>query len=226
MRQAYAHLEPTASYYSEIESQIKRLVENWNNTHNSKCDFRTIAEDFKRIFKYHKWISIDDIQPAIDLGLMGQFGENKGLNSETIFKWFTGLQKMKSKNELKTHSAYKSEFTIISKDQRAQNRKELISVFMGFLTEYQKSKTLNPSMNQYIPIFFKWFKKLGYIQIDESKENEMREHETKALRDLRTILSRKPGKKTETLKSIFLESFKLAAENNYPIEEQLNKMKI
>ena len=222
MRQAYSHIEPGSTYYNEVKGYIQKLVKGWNDTHNSKADPQIIFDNCKRIFKYHKWITIDDIEPSIDLGLMGHFGENKGLNSETIFKWFTGYSNSIKQNELKSHSAYQVKDTFISHEQRKETRKALIEIFINFYTEYQETKALNPKMNHYIEVFFRWFRKLNYIDITDEKELQLAESESESLRSMRTLFSRKPdSKETNTMKSIFFEAFKLAANNNYPIEEQL-----
>jgi len=226
MRQAYAHIEIGNTYYQELKDKVLNLAKNWNDTHNSKCNPQVIFDDCKRIFKYHKWISIDDIDPAFDLGLMGEFGENKGLNSETIFKWFTGHSKAKSKNELQGHTAYKTETTFISMEQRRKTRDALIDVFMDFFDEYQKTKIYNPLMDHYIPVFYRWFKKLQYITSTEEQDVEIAKTEAMKLSNMRSFLSRKPDQKINTQKKIFIENFILAAENNYPIEEQLKKMKL
>ena len=124
MKQAYQHLTEGTTYYSHISDMIKKCVDVWNSTHTSKTDIKVIAQVFKTIFKYHHWIKVDEIEPAIDLGLMGEFGENKGLNTETIFNWFKGHSKSQKANELKTHSAYTTESTYISMEQRKETRQQ------------------------------------------------------------------------------------------------------
>ena len=157
---------------------------------------------------------------------MGEYGENKGLNSETIFKWFTGYSNQIRKNELQSHSAYQDKDTFISYEQRKQTRKELIEIFMNFYNEYQKTKVFNPKMNHYIPVFFEWFRKLKYIDLTDEKELSIVSFEADSLRRIRTLFSKKPDtKETYTMKMIFMDAFKLASENNYEIEKQLNEMK-
>lgn len=226
MRQAYQHIEPTNTYYSEIKESILKLAKNWNDTHNSKCDPQVIFDDCKRIFKYHKWISIDDIEPAIDLGLMGEFGENKGLNSETIFKWFTGWSKTKNQNELKSHSAYKTESTFISISQRKETRNALIKAFMNFYSEYRKTKQYNPKMDHFIPVFWRWFKKLGLITISEDEENIMIKAESEKLNSMRVFFSEKQTKSTKTQKKMFIEMFDMVCGQDIDIELKLNSLSL
>ena len=229
MKQAHQHLSPGNTHYNFINDQINALVERWNESHPTykrPADPKIIGDAFKRIFEYHKWISIDDIQPTIDLGLMGTYGENKGLNSETIFKWFTGYSNAKRKAELENHTAYDVKDTFIPVEQRKETRKELIFTFMEFYHSYQETKVLNPKMNHYYPVFFQWFRNLKYIDITDEKELSVVTYQADALRNIRTLFSVKPDtKETETMKSMFLDAFKLAANNNYPIEQQLNEMK-
>ena len=226
MKQAHQHLNKENTHYQFIKDQIDNLVERWNASHTRQTDPKMIGDAFKRIFEYHKWITIDDIKPAIDLGLMGEYGENKGLNSETIFKWFTGYSNQIRKNELQSHSAYQDRDTFISYEQRKQTKKELIEIFMDFYNEYQKNKIFNPKMNHYIPLFFKWFRKLNYIDLTDEKELSIVSFEADSLRRIRTLFSKKPDtKETYTMKMIFMDAFKLASENNYEIEKQLNELK-
>lgn len=227
MKQAHQHLQKGNTYYDLIKSHINTLVERWNASHTRQTDPKIIGEAFKRIFEYHKWISIDDIKPAIDLGLMGKFGENKGLNSETIFKWFTGYSNSIRAQELKSHSAYHTKDTFIPHEQRKQTRKELIEIFMNFYKEYQETQVFSGRMNHYVPVFFQWFRKLKFIDITNKKELSLAESESESLRSMRTLFSKKPdSKETHTMRRIFLDAFKLAANNNYEIEEQLNSLKL
>ena len=227
MKQAYQHLEPGTTYYQFINDQITDLVKRWNLSHVKKTDPKVIGDIFKRIFKYHHWIKIDDMESVIDLGLMGEFGENKGLNSETIFNWFKQHSKRLRENEIKSHGAYHSEGTFISMSQRAETRKVLIETFMSFFDEYKKTRVYDPAMNHYIPIFFRWFKRLKYIEIEEDIETEILADEALLLRDMRSFFMQKKNKgKRQTQKGIFIEAFIIAAENNYPIEEQLKEMEL
>ena len=226
MKQAHQHLSPGNTHYDFINDQINNLVERWNASHTRQTDPKMIGDAFKRIFEYHKWITIDDIKPAIDLGLMGEYGENKGLNSETIFKWFTGYSNQIRKNELQSHLAYDVKDTFIPHEQRKETRKELIKIFMDFYNEHQKTKVFNPKMNHYIPVFFEWFRKLKYIDITDEKELSIVSFEANSLRNIRTLFSKKPDtKESHTMKMIFIDAFKLAAKNNYEIEKQLTEMK-
>ena len=212
MKQAYQHLQKGNTYYEFIKAQIDNLTERWNLSHIKKTDPKAIGDIFKTIFKYHHWIKVDDIESVIDLGLMGEFGENKGLNSETIFNWFKQHSKQSRDSEIKSHGAYHNEHTIISMNQRQVTRTALIKKFMEFYDSYQKTKVL-PDMNHYVPVFFRWFKKLGYITLTEAQEMNIHEAEVKANRDLRSILTQmKKGPVSRTAKEVFVESFLLAAE--------------
>ena len=161
MKQAYQHLQKETTYYNYVSDKIKLCVDKWNSTHNSKADIKVIADIFKTIFKYHHWIKVDDIEPSIDLGLMGEFGENKGLNNETIFNWFKGYIKRQKDNELKNNSAYQTEATFISNEQKEETRLSLIQTFMNFFNEYSRTKVYNSAMDHYLPVFFNWFKNLN-----------------------------------------------------------------
>lgn len=226
MKQAYQHLKPGTSEYNHISDMIKKCVDTWNSTHNSKADIKVIADLFKTIFKYHHWIKVSDIEPSIDLGLMGEFGENKGLNTETIFNWFKSFSQKEKANELKTHSSYIKEPSFIPYEQRKKTRLSLIKIFMEFWDEYKKTKVYNPGMNHYIPVFFTWFKKLGFIIISTEDENEMNKQSTLLLRDLRSFFNQKKGNKSiKTQKKMFIDHFIIAVENDYPIYKMLNEMK-
>ena len=226
MKQAYQHLEKGTTHYQFINDQITGLVKKWNMTHTKQTDPKIIGEAFKTIFKYHHWISVDDIEPVIDLGFMGEFGENKGLNNETIFSWFKENSKRTRANEIKNHSAYKTENTFIPDWQRKETRLQLIETFMKFYNEYIETKTYNPDIKPFVPVFFRWFKKLGYIELDEQVEQDMFDYESKALRNMRTIFSKKPDSKNSTVKDLFKDAFIVAANNNYPIEDQLKSLEL
>jgi len=227
MKQAYQHLEKGCTYYNLINDKIQDLVKRWNLSHVKQTDPKVIGEIFKTIFKYHHWIKVDDIEPAIDLGLMGEFGENKGLNSETIFNWFKVLSKRTRENEIKEHSAYQHEKTFISMEQRAETRASLIQTFMNFYDEYKKTKVYNSDMDHYLPVFYRWFKRLGYIIIDKETENKIQTDEALLLRDMRGFFMQKKNKENRrTQKGIFIEAFIIAAENDYPIYNQLKQMNL
>lgn len=227
MKQAYQHLTEGTTYYQHITDQISKLINTWNDTHTKQVDPDAIVNIYKTIFKYHHWIKVEDIEPSIDLGLMGEFGENKGLNTETIFNWFKGHSKNEKSNELKTHSAYQTESTYISMEQRKETRASLIQTFMNFYGDYIKTRVYNPEMNHYLPVFYRWFKKLGYIDVSESYEERILNEEVLRLRDLRSFLSKKNvDTPTKTMKIIFMESFNICADNEFPLEEQLKEMNI
>ncbi|GAF87968.1 unnamed protein product, partial [marine sediment metagenome] len=227
MKQAHQHLSEGNTYYDFINNQINAVVERWNSSHTRQTDPKIIGEAFKKIFEYHKWIQIDDIKPSIDLGLMGQFGENKGLNSESIFKWFTGYSNYTRKNELQNHTAYKSGATYISTEQRKETRVNLIKIFMEFYNDYKETQVISPNLNHYIPVFYRWFKRLKYIELTDKQDVKVAEYEAKLLRNARTVFSTKPdSKESRTIKSIFYDAFKLAADNNYPIKDQLTNMNL
>ena len=220
MKQAYQHLEPSNTHYKFINDQIAGLVKKWNSTHTKQTDPKVIGEAFKTIFKYHRWIAVDDIQTVIDLGLMGHFGENKGLNTETIFSWFKSNSAQKRENLLKNHTAYEKAETFIPIGQRKQTRNESIQVFMKWFNHYKETRELGAEFYHYVPVFFRWFKKLGYIHLDPETEVKMQDEESKALHSLRSKLTRKP-KEHSTVLSIFMEAFKLAVDNNYDILPEL-----
>jgi len=225
MKQAYQHLNQENTYYDFINDQINKLVDRWNASHTRQTDPKVIGDAFKRIFQYHQWIKVDDIEPTIDMGLMGVYGENKGLNSETIFKWFTGFSAAKRKTELENHTAYAVKDTFISHEQRKQTRIELIEIFMKFYKAYQETGVMNSKINHYLPVFFRWFRKLGYIELTDQQELDVVTFEAQRLRGRRSVLSKKKDtKETRTVKHIFFDAFQLAANNNYPIEGQLNGM--
>jgi uncharacterized LabA/DUF88 family protein len=155
---------------------------------------------------------------------MGEFGENKGLNSETIFNWFKVLSKRTRENEIKDHSAYQHEKTFISMEQRRDTRSALIKKFMEFYDSYKKTKVV-PDMNHYIPVFFRWFKKLKYITLTGAQEIKLQEETVKENQDMRSILaSLKTKGKKSSIKLVFIEAFILAANNDYPIYHQLKQI--
>lgn len=225
MKQAYQHLEPDNTHYQFINDQITGLVKKWNNTHTKQTDPKVIAEAFKTIFKYHRWIAVDDIEPVIDLGLMGHFGENKGLNTETIFTWFKENSKQKRDNQIKTHAAYGKTESFISNNERVKTRKECIVIFMKWYKYYKETMELGAEFYHYIPVFLRWFRSLGYITLTLEQEVAMQKEESNTLHSLRSKLTRK-AKKHDTVLSVFMEAFKMAVKNDYDIEPELLNLKI
>ena len=151
---------------------------------------------------------------------------NNNITTISTF-FFNSFPPLKNQNELKTHSAYKTESTFISMAERKENRRALIEIFMKFWNQYKKTRVYNSAMDHYLPVFFRWFKNLGYIQITEDEKINRARFEADRLSDIRTIFSKKPDTaETNTLKKIFIDHFQLAVDNNYPIEDQLKKMKL
>jgi hypothetical protein len=225
MKQAYQHLSKGNTYYDHVAEMVKKCVDVWNSTHNVKADINVIADIFKTIFKYHHWIKVDDIEPSIELGLMGEFGENKGLNTETIFNWFKGYSRSQKENEIKSHSAYQTKSTFISEEQRKEIRLSLIQTFLNFLEEYKKTKVYNSEMDHYIPVFWRWFKKLGISTITDDDEMRMLVNESERLSDLRSFLERKTTKReSTTVKKIFIETFIEVSGMDIDFETQLKTM--
>ena len=225
MKQAYQHLEPGNTYYKFINDQITGLVKKWNSAHTKQTDPKIIGEACKTIFKYHRWIGVNDIEHVFDLGLMGHYGENKGLNNETIFFWFKEDSKQTRDNQIKTHAAYEKTNTFIPHDQQKRTRNECIEIFMKWFKHYQETKELGAEFYHYVPVFLRWFRKLGYIDLDIESEVDMHKEESKALCSLRSKLTRK-AKKHDTVLSVFMDAFKLAADNNYDIKPELLNMKL
>ena len=227
MKQAYQHIKLGTSYYDFIKDQISTLVNTWNSTHAKQSNLQTIADACKTIFKYHHWIKVDDIKGTFELGLMGEYGENKGLNNETIFTWFKTASARQRKAEVDNKSDYNSEPTYIPHEQKRETRLSLIQSFMNFHDEYKKTKVYDSKMDHFIPVFFRWFKKLGLITLSEDQEDEMFKSESLKLQDMRSFLSQgKKHKRRETQKSLFIEIFIAVCENDHGIETQLKAIKL
>ncbi len=227
MKQAYQHIEPGTTYYNFIKDQISGLVNTWNSTHNKPAILQTIADACKTIFKYHHWIKVEDIKGTFELGLMGEYGENKGLNNETIFTWFKTASARAKKHNMDTHQDYECKPTFIPEDQRKETRLSLVQTFMNFHDEYKKTKVYDSNMDHYIPAFFRWFKSLGLISINDQQEDEMFTQESLKLSDMRSFLSQgKKHKERDTQKKLFIEMFINICENDFGIEDQLKSIKL
>lgn len=227
MKQAYQHINFGTAYYDFIKDQISHLVNTWNSTHAKQADLQTIADACKTIFKYHHWIKVDDIKGAFELGIMGEYGENKGLNNETIFNWFKTASARVKKSNMDSNTAYESKPTFLTPEQRQETRLSLIQTFMNFHDEYKKTKAYDSKMDHYIPAFFRWFKSLGLVTLSDDQEEEMFKAESLKLSDLRSFLSQgKKHKRVETQKSLFIDVFIMICENDYGIENQLKAIKI
>ena len=227
MKQAYQHIEPGTTYYDFIKDQISELVNTWNSTHAKQSDLQTIADACKTIFKYHHWIKVEDIKGTFELGLMGEYGENKGLNNETIFTWFKTASARAKKHNMDTNPEYECKPTFIPEDQRRETRLSLIQTFMNFHDEYCKTKVYNSKIDHYIPAFFRWFKKLGLVSLSDDQEDEMFKDESLKLQDMRSFLSQgKKHKRQETQKSLFIEIFMGVCDQDYGIETQLKSIKL
>jgi hypothetical protein len=82
-------------------------------------------------------------------------------------------------------------------------------------------------MDHYIPVYYRWFKRLKYITVSDQDEERIIDEESLVLRDLRTFLSAPKSKsKRNTMKSLFIDSFIYAVNNDYPILNDLNSMKL
>ena len=49
--------------------------------------------------------------------------------------------------------------------------------FMNFHDEYRETKVYDRNMDHFIPVFFRWFRKLGLINLSDTQEEEMQKDE-------------------------------------------------
>lgn len=228
MNQAYQHINPGANYYQYISDLIKDLVNRWNGAHSKNMvDPNLVIGEFKSVINYKRNIEVGDIKPAFDLGLMGQYGENFVLDSQTINRWFSGWLKQKIAERLKGAEAYKgSNDTELSEEQKQTKRREvrteLIETFMKYYNDFVETGTIDPTIKRYYVVFWIWFRKLGLVDISEEEENRMNEVEAKHLRDLRSKL-RSPELSDAVYKK-FIEIFKSL--EILDIETQLKSIKL
>ena len=227
MNQAYQHIEPGTHHYENIKASVIKLVDQWNSTHIKPSNHQGIFDACKTIFKYHRWISVDNIESIFELGLMGEYGENKGLNSETIFNWFKVSSAMARKDKINHHTAYQtSNEPELSEEQkqakRQEVRTELIEVFMKYYNVFVETGEIDATIKKYYVVFWAWFRKLGLVDITEEEENRLNEVEAKHLRDLRSKL-RSPELSDAVYKK-FIEIFRSL--EGFDIENQLNSIKL
>lgn len=228
MNQAYQHINPGSEYYEVIRDQIKTLIERWNSVHiKSPADPSAVSVEFKSVINYNKNINVEDIKQAIERGMMGQFGVNYVLDSETIYKWFIGWQKQKINERVKGAEAYKtSNVPELSEEQKQAKRREiraaLIETFMEYYNKFIKTGEIDPTIKRYYVVFWSWFRSLGLVDISEDEESRMNEVEAKHLRDLRSKLS-SPELNGSKYKK-FIEIFKSL--EGLDIETQLKSIKL
>ncbi len=228
MKQAYQHIEPGTEHYEFIKGQLQNLIDRWNSVHpKSQVDPNIIAKEFKSVIRYNHNITVDDIRPAIDYGMMGRFGENFILDSQTIYRWFTGWLKQKVNERIKGAEAYKvSSEPEPSEEQKQANRQEirteLIEVFMKYYNFYLEHDEVDGNIKRYYVVFWSWFRSLGLVDISEEEESRMNEVEAKHLRDLRSKLS--TPELSESKYKKFIEIFKNL--EGLGIEDQLKSIVI
>lgn len=178
MDQAYKHLKEGSKRYLEINELLKDLILTWNETHKTKSDARVISDAAKRIFEYNHWIMVDDIKPVFDLGLMGKFGENMGLNAETLFRWFsTYSREQREKNKPMEKKVE------ISIEQRKKTRNECLKIFKSQLDNFKRSGSLGENGKQYLPLWISWFVKIRYMDYTQDDLKKYRENQLKGFRD-------------------------------------------
>ena len=221
------NLKSGDAHYDYISGIIKDFIKRWNEQFTQQLK-EFFIDDFKRVVFHYNWLYVDDLKLFFEFGIMGELGEYRRMNTQTLNLWLRNFQKKQYERLMRENPmGNKAEpGQTISMEQRRQTRDALIDVFMDFFDEYQKTKIYNPLMDHYIPVFYRWFKKLQYITSTEEQDVEIAKTEAMKLMDMRSFLSRKPDQKINTHKKIFIENFILATENNYPIEEQLKKMKL
>lgn len=229
MNQAYQHINPGAKHYQLISDLIKDLVNRWNGAHSKNMvDPKFVIGEFKSVIKYNLNITVDDIRPAIDRGMMGQYGENFTLESQTIYRWFSGWLKQKVTERLKGAEAYKgSSEPELSGEQklakRQATRAALIETFMEYYNAFIETGEIDPTIKRYYVVFWDWFRKLGLVDISEDEESRMNEVEAKHLRDLRSKLT--TPELSESKYKKFIEIFKQDLEG-LDIETQLKSIKL
>lgn len=195
MNQAFQNLKEGQPHFKEIKDSITELIERWNNSHSkSEVDPAAVIKEFKSVIAYNHNITIEDIKPAIDCGLMGQYGENYNLDAQTFYRWFTGWLKQKVNERIKGAESYKTsnvpELSDYQKQAKRQEvRAELIQVFMKYYNFYLEHGEVDGKIKRYYVVFWSWFRALGLIDISEDEESRMNEVEAKHLRDLRSKLS-------------------------------------
>ena len=228
MNQAYQHINPRAKHYQYISDLIKDLVTRWNGAHSKNMvDPKLVISEFKRVINYKKNIIIEDIKPAIDLGMMGQYGENFTLDSQAINRWFSGWLKQKVTERLKDPKAQKApNEPELSEKQKQANRQAtraaLIETFMEYYNKFMETGEIDPTIKRYYVVFWDWFRKLGLVDISEDEESQMNEVEAKHLRDLRFKLT--TPELSESKYKKFIEIFKSL--EGLDIETQLKSIKL
>ncbi len=228
MKQAYQHINPGSKHYEFIKKQLVSLIDRWNAVHpKSQVDPNTISGEFKSVINYNKHITVEDIKPAIDRGMMGQYGENYVLDSQAIYRWFSGWLKQKVTERLKAADAYKgSSEPELSEEQkqakRQEVRTELIEIFMNYHDRFIEIGEVDQTIKRYYVVFWDWFRKLGLVDISEEEESRMNEVEAKHLRDLRSKLS--TPELSESKYKKFIEIFKSL--EGLGIEDQLKSIKL
>ncbi len=228
MNQAYQHISPGANYYQYISDLIKELVNRWNGAHSKNMvDPKLVIGEFKSVINYKRNLEVGDIKPAFDLGMMGQYGENFVLDSQTINRWFSGWLKQKIAERLKGAEAYKgSNEPDLSEEQKQAKRQEvraaLIETFMEYYNKFAKTGEIDPTIKRYYVVFWSWFRSLGLVDISEDEESRMNEVEAKHLRDLRSKLSSPELNESKYKK--FIEIFKNL--EGLDIESQLKSIKL
>ena len=228
MNQAYQHLKEGTEHYIFIKEIIVALINRWNSVHSkSTVNTDAVIKEFKSVIYYNHNITVDDIKPAIDRGMMGQYGENYILDAQTFYRWFTGWLKQKVNERIKGAEAYKgSNEPQLSEEQkqakRQEVRTELIEVFMNYYNRFVQTGEIDATIKKYYVVFWTWFRKLRLVDISEEEENRMNEVEAKHLRDLRSKL-RSPELSDAVYKK-FIEIFKSL--EGFDIENQLKSIKL
>ncbi len=228
MNQAYQHLKEGTEHYKFIKESIVSLINRWNAVHSkSQIIPDTVVIEFKSVINHNRNITIEDIRPTFEAGMMGVFGENYNIDAQTFYRWFTGFQKQKFSGNLKAHTAYKvSNEPELSEEQRQAKRQEvrdeLIEVFMNYYNRFSETGEIDATIKRYYVVFWAWFRKLGLVDITEEEENRMNEVEARHLRDLRSKL-RSPELSDAVYKK-FIEIFKSL--EGFDIETQLKSIKL
>ena len=154
MKQAYQHIESGTEHYEFIRSEITELINRWNGVHpKSQLVPGIVAKEFKSVINYNHNITVKDIKPAFEKGMMGQYGENYNLDAQTFYRWFFGWSKEKSTQRLKGAEAYKgsNEPELTDKQKQANRqeiRAELIEVFMKYYNFYLEHGEVDGSIKR------------------------------------------------------------------------------
>jgi len=166
------HIEKGKPHYETFLEITKDFMHRWNQQYNKKLD-QEFMNEFKRVINYHGWFYFDDLKYFLELGIMGELGEYKGMNIQILNSWFNAFQKRQRKRFAESGKYIQSKPTVLSKEARMENRRLTLQKHQQHIEYYNQNGQLPNDFKHYFILYAKLYVKCKYLNISDDEMRDL-----------------------------------------------------